>query len=118
MVFFEKIILYMPGKFWYCEILTLLRPKFGHFCQSNRFLVFFGLHVFFYKQMICLGVRVDFGPKLKKFLRIFLEISVLRRNEQQEMKALFITSTLHLSLGGRVRWKVVKIQFSAKQNQP
>ena len=31
MVFFEKIILYMPGKFWYGEILALLRPKFGHF---------------------------------------------------------------------------------------
>ena len=31
MVFFEKIILYMPEKFWYGEILALLRPKFGHF---------------------------------------------------------------------------------------
>ena len=31
MVFFDKIILYMPRKFWYGEILALLRPKFGHF---------------------------------------------------------------------------------------
>jgi hypothetical protein len=34
MVFFEKIILYMPGKFWYGEILAILRPKFGHFCPK------------------------------------------------------------------------------------
>ena len=34
MVFFEKIILFMPGKFWYGEILAILRPKFGQFCPK------------------------------------------------------------------------------------
>ena len=31
MVFFEKIILYMPEKFLYGEILAILGAKFGHF---------------------------------------------------------------------------------------
>ena len=34
MVFFEKIIFYMPGKLWYGENLATLRPKFGHFCPK------------------------------------------------------------------------------------
>ena len=31
MVFFEKIMLDLPGKFWYGKILAFLRPKFGIF---------------------------------------------------------------------------------------
>ena len=48
--------------------------------------------------MVCLEVRVDFRPKLKA-LSTFWEILVFRKNKQQEMKTLFLTSILHLQGG-------------------
>ena len=41
LVFFEKIILYIPGKFWYGKIV--IRPKFGHFCPKLTGLRVLGL---------------------------------------------------------------------------
>ena len=37
MISLEKIMLFMPGKFWYGKILAIWRPKFGHFVQNWEF---------------------------------------------------------------------------------
>ena len=107
MLSLEKIILYMPEKFWYGEILALLRPKFGHNGLFWEFLT--------YNFQTQLWIFLIFGMKV--VLMVFFEKTcgrVINYNFLKvEHKGSFHTKKIwnFIAVFGRYRTKTLLIKF-------